>query len=119
MSRNAFRPTSFDHWLKEESSWDQRHDDREYSPKMTAPNSVEQEWRIPRLVRLYATTKQLFLIIEQRPLPATIVDTLDDNLGKLTVTLSSDEWRPFLDPIFRLAWRSESEKPDAVRLVIR
>lgn len=119
MRQSAHRPTSLDHWINEDYSWDQKHDDREYAPTVMAPNAGEQEWRLPRLTRTYATAKQLFMTVEHRPLPATIVISLRDDLGKLTVTVSSVEWQSFLEPFFRLAWRSENEQPEAVLMKVK
>lgn len=114
MSRTIHRPTSIDQWLYEESNWDQQYDDREYTPRLFAPNQIEQEWRIPRLVRVYEMAKQLFLTVENRPLPATIVKGLSDDKGHLLVTVSGAGWQAFLAPFFQLAWRAENEKLDAV-----
>jgi hypothetical protein len=87
MSRTIHRPTSIDRWLCEESNWDQKYDDREYTPRLFAPNQIEQEWRIPRLVRVYEMAKQVFLTVENRPLPATIVKGLSGDKGHLLVTV--------------------------------
>lgn len=114
MDRAANRPSTFESWLHEESSWDQRHDDREYAPAVSALAGDEQTWRLPRLRRVYATAQQLFLTVENRPLPATVVAELRDERGALTVVVGSEKWQEFLDPFFRLAWRAENEKADAV-----
>lgn len=118
MSRAVHRPTSFSTWLYEESNWDQKHDDREYIPVLSAPNGHDQPWRIPRLQRTYDTAKRLFITVENRPLPATIVTELSDNKGQLTVTVSASDWVPFLAPFFQLAWRAENELPEAVKMQI-
>ncbi|WP_182087174.1 hypothetical protein [Aureimonas sp. ME7] len=118
MARAPHRPTSFDQWLYEESTWDQKHDDREYTPQLSARDAHDQPWRIPRLVRVYETAKQLFLVVENRPLPATIVTGLFDDKGSLAVTVSTPDWQKFLLPFFQLAWRAENEKPDTVSFAI-
>ncbi|WP_209736731.1 hypothetical protein [Aureimonas populi] len=103
--------------MDEESSWDQRHDDREYVPELSALNGTDQEWRLPRLARVYGTARQLFLTVEHRPLPATIVHSLHDERGTLIVKVSSPQWQAFLEPFFHLAWRSENENPEQVRVL--
>ncbi|WP_416357043.1 hypothetical protein ACLNGM_02480 [Aureimonas phyllosphaerae] len=65
-------------------------------------------------MRVYETAKQLFLTVENRPLPATIVKGLSDDKGHLLVTVSGAGWQAFLAPFFQLVWRAENEKPDAV-----
>ena len=114
MPRISERPSTFDRWLEEENSWDQRHDDREYVPTLTAHRSDEESWRVERLKRVYATARSIFTLVEQRPLPATVVIALNDYRGQLTVTTTSDEWWQFLSMIFQLAWRSENENPAKV-----
>ncbi|WP_185982882.1 hypothetical protein [Aureimonas mangrovi] len=115
MQRTAERPSPFQRWLIEENSWDQRHDDREYVPEVSAYRSDEEPWRLERLQRVYSTARALFLITEQRPLPATVVVSLQDERGTLTVTATSDEWWAYLELIFRLAWRSENEDATKVK----
>lgn len=109
MSRISERPSTFERWVEEENSWDQRHDDREYLPQFGAHRADEEAWRLARLARVYATARAIFLLVEQRPMPSTMIVSLHDHRGELTVTTVSQEWWRHVELIFRLAWQSENE----------
>ena len=86
----------------------------EYLPVIEAHRQEDEPDRIDRLRRVYAMAQHLFLMVEGRRLPQKVVIAMNDHKGQLGVTFLDREWLAFLDPFFRLAWRSEGELAENV-----
>ncbi|TFF17579.1 hypothetical protein E3C22_23980 [Jiella endophytica] len=86
----------------------------EYLPVLEAHRQDDEPDRIERLRRVYAMAQTLFLMVEGRRLPPRIIVAMNDHKGQLAVTFLDREWQTFIEPFFRLAWRSEGEPAEKV-----
>lgn len=105
--------------LREADDFEQRHLANIYVPLLEAHRSDDEPDRIERLRRVYCLAQNLFLIVEGRRLPHTIVVALHDHKGQLAVTFTDRDWQEFLIPFFRLAWRSEGESGDEILAAVQ
>lgn len=105
--------------LRESDGIEDRQAANQYLPHMDATNATSEPDRLERLRRVYARAQGLFVIVEQRPLPAGVVIAIQDHKGHLTVTGSSQEWLRFLGTFFQLSWRAEGEPEDEVDFTVQ
>ena len=100
--------------LGEGDGMQERQLSAEYLPVIEAHRQDDEPDRIERLRRAYAMAQTLFLLVEGRRLPCKIVVAMHDHKGQLALTFIDREWQVFLEPFFRLAWRSEGEPAENV-----
>ncbi|MBO0663511.1 hypothetical protein LQ948_12780 [Jiella sp. MQZ9-1] len=105
--------------LGEGDSFQDRQLAAEYVPILKAHFKDDEPDRIERLRRTYAMAQNLFLMVEGRRLPRRVVIAMQDHKGCLAVTFIDESWKRFLEPFFRLAWRSEGEAAERVSLAVR